>query len=53
MVNDKPKEKNRVKGYTKRKLKDLNLIDDFLFQELISQESDGEEFARNSFWQVV
>lgn len=32
--------------YTKRKLENLNLIDDFLFQELISQKEDGEEFAR-------
>lgn len=32
--------------YTKRKLEELNLIDDFLFQELISQKGDGEEFAR-------
>ncbi|MBD5484298.1 MAG: Rpn family recombination-promoting nuclease/putative transposase [Lachnospiraceae bacterium] len=32
--------------YAKRKLEDLNLIDDFLFQELISQKEDGEEFAR-------
>lgn len=46
MVNDKAKEQSRVKEYTKRKLEELNLIDDFLFQELISQESDGEEFAR-------
>ena len=29
-----------------RKLEDLNLIDNFLFQELLAQEGDGEEFAR-------
>ena len=29
-----------------RKLKDLNLIDNFLFQAMLSQEKDGEEFAR-------
>lgn len=29
-----------------RKLQDLNLIDNFLFQEMLSQENDGEEFAR-------
>lgn len=29
-----------------RKLEDLNLIDNFLFQEMISQEGIGEEFAR-------
>lgn len=29
-----------------RKLEDLNLIDNFLFQEMLSQEEDGEEFAR-------
>ncbi len=29
-----------------RKLEDLNVIDNFLFQELLSQEGDGEEFAR-------
>ena len=40
MAHDKAKE------YTKRKLEALNLIDDFLFQELISQEGDGEEFTR-------
>ena len=40
MAHDKAKE------YTKRKLEALNLINDFLFQELISQEGDGEEFAR-------
>ena len=29
-----------------RKLEDLNLIDNFLFQQMLSQEEDGEEFAR-------
>lgn len=29
-----------------KKLEDLNLIDNFLFQEMISQEGTGEEFAR-------
>lgn len=29
-----------------RKLEDLNLIDNFLFQEMISQDGIGEEFAR-------
>lgn len=30
----------------KRKLEELNLIDNFLFQEMLSQEKDGEEFAK-------
>ena len=46
MINDKANEQTRVKKYTKRKLEDLNLIDDFLFQEVITQKGDGEEFAR-------
>ena len=46
MINDKANEKTRVKKYTKRKLEDLNLIDDFLFQEVITQKGAGEEFAR-------
>lgn len=29
-----------------RKLEDLNLIDDFLFQEMLMQEDTGEEFCR-------
>lgn len=29
-----------------RKLEELNLMDDFLFQELVAQEGDGEEFVR-------
>lgn len=29
-----------------RKLEDLNLIDNFLFQAVLSDETDGEEFAR-------
>lgn len=31
---------------TFRKLEDLNLIDNFLFQQMLLQEKDGEEFAR-------
>ncbi len=30
----------------KRKLEDLNLMDDFLFQEMVSKEGIGEEFCR-------
>ena len=29
-----------------RKLEDLNLIDNFLFQQMLQQKEDGEEFAR-------
>lgn len=29
-----------------RRLEELNLIDNFLFQQMLSQEGDGEEFAR-------
>lgn len=29
-----------------RRLEELNLMDDFLFQEMVSQEKDGEEFCR-------
>ena len=29
-----------------RPLEELDLMDDFLFQELLSQEGDGEEFCR-------
>ncbi|MBQ2934757.1 MAG: Rpn family recombination-promoting nuclease/putative transposase [Lachnospiraceae bacterium] len=29
-----------------RKLEDLNLIDNFLFQEMLTQQEDGEKFAR-------
>ena len=29
-----------------RKLEDLNLIDNFLFQEMLTQKEDGEKFAR-------
>lgn len=32
--------------YLYRPLEELNLIDDFLFQELLTQEGDGEEFCR-------
>lgn len=31
---------------TRRKLEDLNVIDDFLFQELVAKEGIGEEFCR-------
>ena len=34
------------KQRTFRPLDDLNLIDDFLFQEMLLQENDGEEFCR-------
>ena len=30
----------------KRKLEDLKLMDDFLFQEMVSKEGIGEEFCR-------
>lgn len=29
-----------------RKLEELNLIDNFLFQEMLAQKEEGEEFAR-------
>jgi len=32
--------------YTQRPLEELNLIDDFLFQQLLMQKEDGEEFCR-------
>ena len=32
--------------YQPRPLEELDLMDDFLFQELLSQEGDGEEFCR-------
>lgn len=32
--------------YSYRPLEELNLIDDFLFQEMLTQEGDGEEFCR-------
>ncbi len=35
-----------VKPRKFRKLEELNLIDNFLFQEMLSQEDAGEEFAR-------
>lgn len=31
---------------TQRPLEELNLVDDFLFQQLLMQEGDGEEFCR-------
>ena len=30
----------------KRKLEELNVIDDFLFQEMMAREGEGEEFGR-------
>ena len=33
-------------NHTFRPLSELNIIDDFLFQQLLSQEGDGEEFCR-------
>ena len=38
--------KTTKENRTFRKLEDLNVIDNFLFQSLLSQEQDGEEFAR-------
>ena len=35
-----------TKQRTFRRLEDLNVIDNFLFQEMLSQKEDGEEFAR-------
>ncbi len=35
-----------TKTPTFRKLEDLNLIDNFLFQEMLTQKEDGEKFAR-------
>lgn len=32
--------------YQHRPLEELDIMDDFLFQELLSQEGDGEEFCR-------
>ncbi len=40
------KTKHMVHEKHYRKLEELNLIDNFLFQEMISQEGVGEEFAR-------
>lgn len=39
---------NKITKGTKkhRRLEELNLLDDFLFQEMVSQEKDGEEFCR-------
>ena len=34
------------KRHAFRPLEELNLMDDFLFQEMLSQEKDGEEFCR-------
>lgn len=35
-----------IKKLVYRPLSELNLIDDFLFQQLLLQEGDGEEFCR-------
>lgn len=40
------KSKQSATCYKRRPLEELNLMDDFLFQELLSQEGDGEEFCR-------
>lgn len=40
------KTENRGAARKPRRLEELNLIDDFLFQELVSREEDGEEFCR-------
>lgn len=37
---------NTITSPKRRPLSELNLMDDFLFQELLSQEGDGEEFCR-------
>ena len=37
---------HKSSNYTHRKLEDLNLIDDFLFQEIMSDEEYGEKFCR-------
>ena len=37
---------HKTSNYTHRKLEDLNLIDDFLFQEIMSDEEYGEKFCR-------
>lgn len=38
--------KRMAKKHRIRKLEELNLMDDFLFQEMVAQEGDGEEFVR-------
>lgn len=38
--------KNKAGVRRFRKLEELNLIDNFLFQEMLSQKEEGEEFAR-------
>lgn len=37
---------NLSNKHPRRPLSELNLLDDFLFQEMISQKEDGEEFCR-------
>lgn len=38
--------KEPINQRTFRRLEELNLIDNFLFQQMLSQDKDGEEFAR-------
>ena len=45
-VSTLPTQPTSTKKREFRKLEDLNVIDNFLFQELLAQEDDGEEFAR-------
>ncbi|MCI5873181.1 MAG: Rpn family recombination-promoting nuclease/putative transposase [Roseburia sp.] len=40
------KTENKENVRKPRKLEELNLMDDFLFQEMVSQEEGGEEFCR-------
>lgn len=40
------KEKKEKRKYEFRRLEDLNVIDNFLFHQMLSDKEDGEEFAR-------
>jgi len=40
------KEKKEKRRYEFRRLEDLNVIDNFLFHQMLSDKEDGEEFAR-------
>lgn len=40
------KDKMNKREYEFRRLEDLNVIDNFLFHQMLSDEEDGEEFAR-------
>lgn len=40
------KTKHMVHGRKPRKLEELNLLDDFLFQEMVTRKETGEEFCR-------